>query len=414
MNEATTTVEDVKTFRGSSLEELLPQIRHRLGPDAVIVRQREGLVGGVGGFFQKKCIEVEARAGGPGIDVYDEEAGGETAWDEADGPQVLSEEGMPAGGAATPFSASPPLPPAAGSAAADGPGTGVDEELRGEMARDDLLPEAPVVRNDAATREGLATPAVQQLVGQAYPFAEMLADLGPEPEIEAPAKARALVAGMAKAGLGDDLARGIVEAVLASSMPFATPARLRTMIRNELALRLPVAPAAAPGPRALVFIGPAGVGKTAALEAIAAAHEAAGTEVTRLDASSPTSVRPLSPSGLQRTNARQQLTLVDTPALHGGARELGEVAEALAPLDGAEVHLVLRAGTAAPAAAEAIEGMAALAPTHLLMTGAGATAHLGGIADAAIRLELPLGYVAESATEIAPADPRALAGRLVP
>src|SRR5215471_11725056 len=54
-----------KTFRGRTLEELLPQIREQLGPDAVITHQREGLVGGVGGFFAKRCIEVEASASGP-------------------------------------------------------------------------------------------------------------------------------------------------------------------------------------------------------------------------------------------------------------------------------------------------------------------------------------------------------------
>src|SRR3954451_23879248 len=52
---------ETKTFRGSSLEEVLPKIKADLGPDAEIVRQREGLTGGVGGFFQRACIEVEAR-----------------------------------------------------------------------------------------------------------------------------------------------------------------------------------------------------------------------------------------------------------------------------------------------------------------------------------------------------------------
>ena len=70
---------DDKTYRGSSIEELLPRIRAELGPEAVIVCQREGLIGGVGGFFQKRCVEVDARPGGPGIDVYDEQ-------DEAPGP----------------------------------------------------------------------------------------------------------------------------------------------------------------------------------------------------------------------------------------------------------------------------------------------------------------------------------------
>src|SRR3712207_9311350 len=45
-----------------SLEELLPKVRAELGPDAVIVRQREGLTGGVGGFFQKRLVEIGAQA----------------------------------------------------------------------------------------------------------------------------------------------------------------------------------------------------------------------------------------------------------------------------------------------------------------------------------------------------------------
>src|SRR5688572_19963818 len=53
---------DVKTFRGRSLEELLPQIRAELGPDAIVLRRREGLGGGVGGFFQRPFVEVDARA----------------------------------------------------------------------------------------------------------------------------------------------------------------------------------------------------------------------------------------------------------------------------------------------------------------------------------------------------------------
>src|SRR4051794_41539088 len=76
---ATTTDEPgVKTFRGESLEELLPQIREELGADAVILRQRDGLKGGVGGFFQKRCVEVDARAGAKRVDTY----AGATADDE--------------------------------------------------------------------------------------------------------------------------------------------------------------------------------------------------------------------------------------------------------------------------------------------------------------------------------------------
>ena len=54
--------DDVKTFRGRSLEELLPQIRAELGPDAIVLRRREGRDEKAGGFFQRPFVEVDARA----------------------------------------------------------------------------------------------------------------------------------------------------------------------------------------------------------------------------------------------------------------------------------------------------------------------------------------------------------------
>ena len=54
--------EDVKTFRGRTLEELLPQIRAELGPDAIVLRRREGRDKKAGGFFQRPFVEVDARA----------------------------------------------------------------------------------------------------------------------------------------------------------------------------------------------------------------------------------------------------------------------------------------------------------------------------------------------------------------
>src|SRR6478672_9737305 len=99
--DTTISAPDVQTFRGRSLEEVLPQVREALGPDAIVLRRREGLAGGVGGFFQRPFVEVEARR------PLDDEC-----------------EGMP--------------------------------------------------RNDRATAEGLASPAIQALVDQASPFADAL------------------------------------------------------------------------------------------------------------------------------------------------------------------------------------------------------------------------------------------------
>ncbi len=57
----TTANEDVRTFRGRSIEALIPEIREELGGDAIVLRSRESLEGGIGGFFQKQVVEVQAR-----------------------------------------------------------------------------------------------------------------------------------------------------------------------------------------------------------------------------------------------------------------------------------------------------------------------------------------------------------------
>jgi hypothetical protein len=60
---------ETRTYRGGSLEELLPRIRAELGDDAVVIRQREGLTGGVAGFFQRRTVEIEARRGQSSLGV---------------------------------------------------------------------------------------------------------------------------------------------------------------------------------------------------------------------------------------------------------------------------------------------------------------------------------------------------------
>src|SRR4051794_3351156 len=51
-----------RAFRGETLEDALRLVRDELGPDAIVVRQREGIVGGVGGFFGRRCVELEVEA----------------------------------------------------------------------------------------------------------------------------------------------------------------------------------------------------------------------------------------------------------------------------------------------------------------------------------------------------------------
>ena len=63
----------VRTYRGKTLEDVIPRIKEELGPEAIILREREGLMGGINGFFAQRFVEIEARAGAPRIDLYDEE-----------------------------------------------------------------------------------------------------------------------------------------------------------------------------------------------------------------------------------------------------------------------------------------------------------------------------------------------------
>jgi flagellar biosynthesis GTPase FlhF len=102
-----------RVYRGRSVEELVPQIQRELGADAIIVRRREGLTGGVMGFFQRAFVEIEAMPGGPGVDVYDEDAAVEPA--DAQPPAAAAVD-VDAFGAAAPAAAAPapeytPVPP---------------------------------------------------------------------------------------------------------------------------------------------------------------------------------------------------------------------------------------------------------------------------------------------------------------
>jgi len=135
--------QDIRTFRGRSLEEVLPQIREELGPDAIITRQREGLQGGIAGFFQKQFVEVEARAGTPRVQTTGERRRAPVldVYDEDD-------------------SVAPP-------------------------------PSVPMDGDDEATSEGLSSPAIQAMLEQAAPFADYLSaadraqrDAPPEREVD--------------------------------------------------------------------------------------------------------------------------------------------------------------------------------------------------------------------------------------
>src|SRR5215208_4703045 len=184
-------VTEIRTYRGRSLEEVLPKIKAELGPDAEIVRQRSGLTGGVGGFFQRQMVEVEARPA-------DESP--QTAGDSPQGRRFDAYDDAPA----------------------------VPEPL--EHPADSFVPDPLPV--DPPTAEGLSAPGIQEILRTAAPFADQLGaalepptssqPAPPSPQAEPPAAAGALESAMAKAGIDATLAREVIAEVVSHELPFAS------------------------------------------------------------------------------------------------------------------------------------------------------------------------------------------------
>jgi flagellar biosynthesis GTPase FlhF len=137
--------DNTKTYRGRTLEEVLPKIKAELGPDAEIVRQRSGLTGGVGGFFQRATVEVEARP---------------------------AKEAAPKRRRFDAYDDSPAMP----------------EPYEAEPEPEAFVPDE-VAQTPAA--DGLSAPGIQEILRQAAPFADALSsasqELEPRPEPVAPA-----------------------------------------------------------------------------------------------------------------------------------------------------------------------------------------------------------------------------------
>jgi hypothetical protein len=367
-----------KTFRGRTLEEVLPQIKADLGPDAEIVRQREGLTGGVGGFFQRACVEVEARPPGEPepplhrFDAYD---------DEPAMPEPFAEP--------LPEPLSEPVP---------------DFEP-------DPLPDEPMT-------EGLQAPGIQEIMRQAAPFANHLTHaLEPEPTATEPIEEL-----LVDADVAPERAHAIVAETVSHLVPFASRRQLRKLVRQGIARRIPVAPTPAGGGRSLAFVGPAGSGKTLCTARLAIAY-ATGSDlpvvcVSLSPADGGSELRALvEPHGIGVTVARtaaqarahvagalgEAVVVVDTPSAISDAD--------LDTLGLDELHLTLPSTYSAPAAAELTERLPA---THVALTHLDETNRIGGLVDFLIEAGTPLSYVSRGEGGLSPADAHDIARLVLP
>ena len=435
---------DVKTYRGRTLEELLPQIREELGPDAIVLRRREGLAGGVGGFFQKHFVEVDARKALPDetpLEIRNDRAteeglstpGVQTLVAQASpfadtlsrAEQVLVEaaasEPVTAGlYGPQPFAADPS---ALGRASAPTPETSSDLRSPDRVFPEPATDARPAIDVAAAPDPAPSLPAVPDSAPAPAPSVAAT----PAPAAAAAVEKR-LVDGGLTAGLASDL---VGEAVI-HGLPFHGPRALKKLVRSALTRRLPVMADMGPDSRVVAFVGTGGSGKSNAIAHIATAYAGAGASVAVVALRSPDGGRALAaklePLGVsvlttdadvsaakKRLDASSPLlTLIDTPAASpADAAGVAALASQIKALGATEVHLALPATLSAQAGEELAAAMRPLGLTHLALTRADETARPGAVVELAIALRRPLSYRC-AYDGAAPLDPGSLAQTLLP
>jgi flagellar biosynthesis GTPase FlhF len=428
MDTTTDSVTDVKTYRGRSLDEVLPQIRSELGSDAIVVRRREGLAGGVAGFFQRSYVEVDARP------AHDDEKELEARNDRATAEGFESPAIRALVDQAAPFadalaSAQGPvgarahevLLAAAQGAAAQTVSAGLYGPQPNQVAIEDA---APVYEPISPPAEMIPAAVHEMPFPEPTPARE---GLGAERPNVADAHEQRLVA----AGLSATLAKDIVAEAVAHGLPFADPRGIKKLIRTTLSRRMPIMSDLGGDARTIAFVGAGGAGKTSATERLAAAYAKADADVVVVSLRSndggsglASRLEPLGVSVIAADDAQQAaqrlarreatLTIVDAPAAGPADRAaVARIAGDLQTLGVTEVHLALPATLSAAAADELAAALAPLGITHVALTHADQTTRPGAPVELAVTGRRALSYVC-SRDAIAPVDPDELAKQLLP
>jgi flagellar biosynthesis GTPase FlhF len=435
-----------RTYRGRAIDELIPRIQQELGSEAIIVRRREGLTGGILGFFQHPYVELEAMPGSPRIDIYDEEESAVPppplspppplpALDRPRAPEP------PASAPPSPFYMREPVaPPAYG-------GAYVTAHLAA-LARAERS--QPVRRAQSVERPpGLGTPRVEfeELIphDRAPRRAGELAHApphraAPERRTVAPGsqgRARAGVErSLCRLGISEELAHELIDGATAHTLPLAPRLGLAQAVRMTLAQRIPVAEALPTHGAAVVVVGAGGAGKTATCAALLGAYRAGST----MPASCATLIRPsergelqliLSPQIMKPTSANAPralralrkakadgLAVVDTPRLspvdRAGIRELARLLGEWKP---ERVVVALPATLGATAAAQLLEALKPLGANALAVTHGDETDQIGVAVEAACTFGLAPEYILDRSRSggwrLSRIDPTGLAAKLL-
>ena len=433
-----------KTFRARSLTDALAQVRDELGPDAVVVRRREGLEGGVAGFFQRAVVEIEAQPGGPLL----ESANGRPTAVLDDDASIVPDPvaaiqlapGLARGAAAAGFAAAlataeatpaQPGPPSESHARPGAQRPHVDAAVDAFPSPRDSGPEVvPVHSASAAPAHGFVpeSPVSREVATVPHLLPAVTPGPAEHPEVER------VLSALHRAGLSETFAAALVGEAAVHGLPFAegeAPARLRPFVARALARRLDVAPLRSAS--AVAVVGAGGAGKTAVIARLATAYAAAGRLPVAVIALRPKDggaelARLLAPAGVplwatddvegaaaRIANLRRgALVLVDTPAVpaRAGVERDALVAD-LRRLGLDEVHLALPAVLAGEVAREMLAAARDLGADRIAVTHTDATARLGMAVELAVEADLPISYLVDS-VGVRPAAAEDLAFALLP
>ncbi len=424
---------EVRVYRGRSIDELIPRIEAELGADAIVVRRTRGLEGGIGGFFQRRFVEVEAKAGTPRIDTYDEQ----------DGEPVL-----------------PPPAPAPAPAVPRPNGAYVTDTLATIAASGFTAPPTEPEPTPEFTPE--FTPesfdqALAQATSESDPFAEELDRLNlqlpaplplpqsdppspspkhtPQPPV--PGRARSRVeTSLSGVGMSEAMAGELLGAAAAHILPLAPRTSMVRAAQLALAARIPAVPLLPAHSASVAVIGPGGSGKTSCCAALLGAYRRAGS----LPASCATitlvgereepamllSPRVMEPMAVASAGARQILAqareegllLLDMPPLSPADRSaVRRIAALLGELKPDRVVVALPATLGAKAAAQLLEALRPLGASAMAITHADETDQLGVAVEAACQFDLAPEYLLDRPrlrSGLARLTPTELVNRLLP
>jgi flagellar biosynthesis protein FlhF len=422
----------VRTYRGRKLEDLIPRIREDLGSDAIILREREGLMGGINGFFAQRFVEVEARAGTPRVDIYDEDPDEQSFasqllqaadLDEPAAPQVI-----PAPEAVQPPVDEPPRAPVEPAPPVVDPAPVPVEPTPAAVEP------APVpVEPTPAAVEPAPVPAP---VPAAPPVAP--APATPPPAASAPlgTDAGAIARELVGRGLSEAWTHHLITSAAAHHGPFAQ-ASLRDAVRAAIASSIMPSRPLPGGGAAVAFVGAGGAGKTRCAAGLSAAYKrgstltvsplATGTQDGGRELARLLKGRGVSAGSASRgrtlerkvTKARAGgLAVLDTGAVvPTDAAAIQSLAETLAPLGLDAVYLAVPATLGAETGKRLIAGFSALGVTGIAITHADETDQLGVAIELACTSGIPVSFLHDGLdldSALSATDPVSLATRLLP